>query len=179
MAKQLTHTYTPERLEVLDKAKLETLRANAERLDAQDLVAMCDFELNSRKPAPRRSATVHSARHEGDVVLGYHFVCGRDLGVSVVGDGNFWSGSWVVAERNVEMSISAGAYLALHESKAEPSYRQGKIIGYRKAPRDMVAKRNEGIEFLVETFAQPMNWVGDGAGEKGYHWASLKAGEKT
>ena len=177
MAKQYTHTYTPERLKELDKPKIETIRSNAQRLGADDLVAMCDVELNARKPISRRAAKVPSSRHSADTVVGYHFVCGRDLGVTDLGDGRFWSGSWVVAEGNVDASVRVGAYLALHEAKAEHSYRQGKIVGYRKSPRDMVAKRNEGIEFLVEATAQPIDWIGDGAGEKGYKWARSSTGE--
>lgn len=173
MPKQLTHRFTADSLQKLDKAKLENVRANAERLGATDLVDMCDAELAARKPMrARRSAT--SDRY-GDVVVGFHFVCGRDLGVTQIGHGQFWSGSWVVAEDRVEASMAAGGYIALHESKAEPSYRQGKIVGFRKAARDMVAKRNEGIEFLVEATESPLTWVGDGAGEKGYNWASDEA----
>ena len=173
MARQLTHRYTTESLKQLAKTKVEIVRANAERLGALDLVAMCDLELAARKPA--RSGKSASVDRAADVVVGYHFVCGRDLGVTQVGGGQFWSGSWVVAEERVEKSLLAGAYLALHEAKSEPSYRQGTIVGFRKAPRDMVAKRNEGIEFLVESNASPVAWVGDAAGEKGYKWASDKA----
>lgn len=80
----------------------------------------------------------------------------------------------MVAEGNVKRSIEIGAYLALHETKAEPSYRQGKIVDYRRGTRDMVDKDNEGIEFLVEETANPLDWQGGGSGEKGYKWEELR-----
>lgn len=35
----------------------------------------------------------------------------------------------------------------------------------------MIDKDNEGIEFLVQETGQPYEWVGAGAGEKGYEWS--------
>jgi hypothetical protein len=113
-------------------------------------------------------------------VTGYHFVCERGRGVTEIGDGRFWSGSWVVAESKVRKSVERGAYLALHEAKGEVSYRQGTIVDYRRSPRDMVPESEtgassqieEGIEFLVQEADLPYTWVGGGSGEKGYRWAS-------
>ena len=93
--------------------------------------------------------------------------------MEVNNDGTFWSGSWVVSKQNVENSLKYGAYLALHDSKAELSYRQGKIIGYRKTSRSMVSKNEDGIEFKVLAEEVPYEWVGAGAGEKGYKWSKL------
>lgn len=176
MAKQFKHNFTAERLKELDKTRLEAVHANAERLGATDLLSMCEAELSARKP-PRTSRSTGSS-HRGDVVVGYHFVCERDLGVTDAGKGQFWSRSWVVAEDNVKMSLAVGAYLALHEGRAQTSYRQGQIVGYRLAPRDLIAKRNMGIEFLVQSSDTPLAWVGDATGEKGYKWASNEVEEE-
>lgn len=173
MAISNRHNWTPEKLQERTRAEIEDLRARAVRLGAADLVSMCDGELERRplraiKPLAKTST---AKKHEGRVVLGYHFVCSQGRGVSEEVEGKFWSGSWVVAEQNVIESIARGAYVALHESKAAASYRQGKILRYRKTPRDMIDKENEGIEFLVEETGHQLSWIGSGSGEKGYYWS--------
>jgi hypothetical protein len=167
------HDYTPEKLGGWDTAKLRSLRDNALRLGASDLVEMCDREIENRKPA--RSVRRETVEHSGNsYVSEYHFVCAKDRGVLAAGPGRFWSGAWVVAEENVQKSLRYGAFLALHEAKSETSYRQGRIIDYRRGTRDMVDKENDGIEFLVEEIAQPLKWAGGGSGEKGYRWEELR-----
>jgi hypothetical protein len=180
MAKTYTHSYTPEKLALESRKALETIRNNAVRLGANDLIELCDSELNARVPQKDKRAPRTQALHsEADVVTGYHFVCQRDRGVTAVGNDRFWSGSWVVAEVNVRASIKYGAYLALHETKSDLSYRQGQIIDYRRSPRDMLSpadeggKTEEGIEFLVQETSEPYAWVGAGAGEKGYRWTKI------
>jgi hypothetical protein len=182
MAKLYSHNYTPERLALDSRENVETVRKNAIRLGAIDLVEMCDRDLESRKPAKReKTADQHPKRSNTDVVVGYHFVCERDRGVTQVGDGSFWSGSWVVSEDNVKASLRYGAYLALHESRSDLSCRQGQILNYRRSPRDMLANKKsdpeakieEGIEFLVRETNEPFVWVGAATGEKGYRWAKI------
>ncbi|MBM3527489.1 MAG: hypothetical protein FJX62_05320 [Alphaproteobacteria bacterium] len=160
------------------------MRKNAVRLGATDLVTMCDEHLQSRTPVQKKpTQDTHSEHSATDVVTGYHFVCARDRGVSPAEPGHFWSGSWVVAEGNVRNSLKYDAYLALHESKTAPSYRQGKIVRYRRSARDMLpaeapgaaSRREEGIEFLVRETNEPYAWVGGGAGEKGYRWTKIAA----
>lgn len=165
------HRFTVDQLQSWDTAKLRVLRENATRKGAEEVVALCDAELATR--APRKPSIDHSAGRQNGVVIGYHFVCSRDRGVIAAGPGRFWSGSWVVAEANVQQSLRFGAYLALHEAKAEPFYRQGKIVEYRTADREMIDKSNRGIEFLVEETAGSFSWVGGGSGEKGYNWSAL------
>lgn len=176
MVKALTHSHTPEKLASWDRGKLEALRDNARRLGAADVLQMCEEELARRAPRTERKKHSASDHTEGDVVTGYHFVCARGRGVTESTDGRFWSGSWVVAESNVRESLKFGAHLALHETKAEPSYRQGQIVDYRRSPRDMIDKDNEGIEFLVQETGQSYEWVGAGAGEKGYEWSKRSRG---
>ena len=182
MAKLYTHSYTPEKLALKSREEVETIRKNAARLGAMDLVEMCDRDLASRSPAKsKKNKETHPKHSETDVVTGYHFVCERDRGVIQIGGGRFWTGSWVVAEINVRNSLKYRAYLALHESKSEASYRQGQILNYRRSPRDMLGtnesspevKTEEGIEFLIQETNEPYAWVGSGSGEKGYRWTKI------
>ena len=163
--------WTPEKLAELTRVELQQLRDNAIRLNDDRVAALCTEELSRRGTTSRPVSSRKSGqRSHGDVVSEYHFVCERGLGVTDAGDGCFWSGSWVVSESNVTESIKYGAQLALHESKAEPSYLQGEIIDFRRASRDMIAKTNSGIEFLVRATDRPLDWIGGGSGEKGYRW---------
>jgi len=182
MAKSYTHNYTPKKLALESRQNVDTIRKNAARLGAIDLVEMCDRDLASRPSTKsKRNHEIHPKHSETDVVTGYHFVCERDRGVTQIGDGRFWSGSWVVAEVNVKNSLKYGAYLALHESKSDASYRQGQILNYRRSPRDMLegnesspeVKTEEGIEFLVQETNEPYAWVGTATGEKGYRWTKI------
>src|SRR5215204_4513782 len=174
MPKNSSLSWTTEKLKALDLKQLQSLRGNAVRLGAGDLIQLCDDELQTRRvPKASRVGRTQPEHSETDVVTGYHFVCGRGLGVIEIEGGRFWSGSWVVADDNVRNSIKYGAYLALHEKKSDFSYRQGRIIDYRRSPRDMVSKTGDGIEFLVQGTREPYNWVGAGAGEKGYQWTQL------
>lgn len=173
--------WTPERLDTLSRGELVQLRANAERLSNEQLVTDCDAALERQpKPSPKRVAAARAPKKSvTDVVVGYHFVCQYDRGVETNGDGTFWSGSWVVAEDNVKNSLKHGAYLALHSSKSEASYRQGKIVDYRKTTRTIDAKTTDALEFKVEPEDSQYEWVGQGAGEKGYKWSKLSSIRNT
>jgi hypothetical protein len=177
--KKLSHSWTAETLAAKNKKDVETIRANAVRQNVADLIVLCDRDLECRRPIsrPKAGGLVRTHAAEG-FVDGYHFVCKGARGVVDDEHGRFRTGSWVVAVSNVERSLKFGAYVALHESRLERSYRQGKLVGYRLAPRDMLSDEDgevqtkEGIEFLVEETAQPYSWVGEAAGEKGYKWSS-------
>ena len=168
MPQEFTHSFTPEKLQKLERDKLENVLANARKHNAEDLVAMCLAEIETRPLRKARNKHSQSDRSDHDVVTGYHFVCTDDRGVTQSGENEFWSGSWVVAIETIERSLKYGAYLALHESKSELSYRQGQILDFRTAPRSMVSKSEEGVEFLVRADEKPREWIGAGAGEKGY-----------
>ncbi|MFC5586630.1 hypothetical protein ACFPOD_16055 [Nitratireductor kimnyeongensis] len=146
---------------------IRTLLANAERLRREDIAELCSIELEKR--SPKRTRRVGSVNK--GYVAGYHFVCADERGVTVDAPNRFRSKSWVVAEHRVIDSIRHGAYLALHESRNEPSYRQGKIVGYELTDREFMGKHNTGIEFIVEADDRKREWVGDGTGEKGYLWS--------
>ncbi len=184
MSKPLKHNFTPDVLKTLDKKKVETILENAQRLGAEDLIAMCELDLAERKPAVgsrstasrstsgtrARIASAKSVSRENMFANGYHFVCENDAGVIDLGDGRFWSPAAVIAEADPDASLNGGAYLALHEAKTRPSYRQGKIIGFRKVADGAV----EAVEFLVKAEPKSRAWVGAGAGETGYKWAKVR-----
>lgn len=82
------------------------------------------------------------------------------MNVKVLSDGRVESGFWKVAAKNAKTA----AEIYLHQSKGQPSYRQGRIIErpireYRGHPR---------FVFIFEPFSTPQSWEGDGTGEKGY-----------
>lgn len=60
--------------------------------------------------------------------FGVHFVCRDDRGVTVLANGQFESRAWRVAEKTAR----AAQYIALHQGQGERSYRQGKVIAYRR-----------------------------------------------
>jgi hypothetical protein len=182
MAKSYSHSWTPEKLALESRTNVEAISKNASRLGAADLIEMCDNDLKSRpQQKAKRVQRAQSPHSDSDVVGGYHFVCEHDRGVTEIGEGRFWSGSWRVAEINVRNSLRYDAYLALHESRSDMSYRQGKILDFRRSPRDMVPNREvggeskieEGIEFLVQQTDVPYTWVGEASGEKGYRWIRI------
>ncbi len=164
------NAWPPEKIASLDDRELKALRENAVRYEVADLAKLCEAELERRNPkrTPRVQKSNVSKRQTG-VVVGYHFVCKGDRGVTLLPAGRFKSGSWVVSEEQVKRSLEYGAYLALHESKTEPSYRQGHIAGYELKERDMLNEEDfepqtkHGVEFLVEATAEsvPVGWRGD------------------
>jgi hypothetical protein len=163
-----THNWTAERLSAQDLAALKVIRENAERKGATDLISMCDTEISRRKPATSPRAKRSIEAETGDLVTEYHYVCRNDRGVTFNPDGTFWSASWVVAEDVLQKSLKFGAKLALHNSKAEPSYRQGAIKEYRTIDDFADGEVTSRIDFLVLPDEIPLVWAGSGTGERGY-----------
>jgi hypothetical protein len=173
MAKKVE--WVPERLSALPPGLLKTLRVNALRYEDHQLVALCDAEIARRVRKPTEASRACRRSGRGRFVIGFHFVCGRDNGVTINPDGTFWTGTWVVDKRHAELAPAVNAYLALHAAKAEPSYRQGIVRAWRKVGREpeygsRAVKTEQGIDFLVEATDQPYQWIGSGSGEKGYVW---------
>ncbi|MCJ8145084.1 hypothetical protein MKI84_19345 [Ancylobacter sp. A5.8] len=163
--------WSSDRLQAMETSQLRQLLANARARGAEELALKCEAVLSERSP-PKKTGATPARRKSGDVVSQFHFVCEGGRGVTSDGEGFFWTGSWIVPEEEVIKSMRAGAKLALHNSRSEASYRQGKILDYRKTPQDVIKKRNVGIEFLVAADDVALSWSGDGTGEKGYKWAS-------
>ena len=96
------------------------------------------------------------------VVVGMHFVCRDDLNVTDHGDGTFDTGFWYVSRSHCPMV----EYVALHQSKDRPSYRQGRVIRWRTTTYEGKAR----VIFTVREDGKPKRWVGRGSGERGYAW---------
>ncbi|MBB3773253.1 hypothetical protein FHS55_003886 [Angulomicrobium tetraedrale] len=166
-----------DRLRAMETPQLKQLLANAEKRGASDLAAQCEEVLAERGPTSRGATPSGRASSGGATaarrvtrsgVSAFHFVCENDRGVSMDGERFFWTGFWIVPEDEVIRAVKSGARLALHKSRTEPSYRQGKILDYRISPEDAGKKRNVGIEFLVAADDAALAWSGEGADEKGY-----------
>lgn len=56
--KKFTHNYTPEKLAEFTYSALVDMKGRALKNDSPDLVAMCDFEIAKRPPAPQNFETV-------------------------------------------------------------------------------------------------------------------------
>jgi hypothetical protein len=112
-------------------------------------------------------------------VIGYHLVCRpEEKGVTRNPDGTVWSGTWVVAEKQAERSLKAGAYVALHANHAEPSYLHGIVKAFRRTKREdayaegQKVKTPIGTDFLLEITDQSIEWRGRGTVERSYVYAS-------
>ena len=97
------------------------------------------------------------------IVIGMHFVCKRGLHVVDHADGTFTTKFWKVARKHAETV----EYIALHENRSTPSYRQGRVISW--SPVDHQGQTR--VAFIVREEDGAMNWQGGGSGEKGYCWA--------
>lgn len=78
------------------------------------------------------------------------------------GDRRFETGYWKVSVSHAQTATM----LALHESKSESSYRQGRIVSWRQENYNGSPR----LVFIVESIREPMEWEGGGSGEKGYAW---------
>ena len=166
-------------LETIEKVK--SLRDNASKRGNQAIVELCEADLLRRDP-PRLKQQRPEGTDEnraGHYVSEFHFVCPNELDVIRNSDGSIRSGTWVVAETHAEAAQTYGSLIALHASRAEPSYLQGTIKAWEKRPRapkyadGQLVKTEFGIDFLFEPTNYPTQWVGEGAGEKGYAWAPI------
>ena len=95
-------------------------------------------------------------------VQGFHFVCKGGLYIVDHGDGTFTTKFWKVAYRHADTAD----YVALHENRSTPSYRQGRILSWHPVEYEGHTR----VAFIVRQEGGPMDWVGDGTGEKGYNW---------
>jgi hypothetical protein len=153
--------WTSDELAKRTEEEVRTLRDNAIKKGAYEVAKICDGDL------ARRSAFNKAG---GRYVVGFHFKCADGLNLRLNQDGTFWTGSWAVAAEHAVLAPYVGAYLALHENKSAMSYVHGNIIGSKLAPRAVEAKTDVGIDFLVRSTGEPMSWVGEGTGERGYKW---------
>jgi hypothetical protein len=93
----------------------------------------------------------HFMRSEGGDGIGIHFVCRDDQGVTVLSVSRFETRAWRVSEA----SARTVDYIALHQRKVDASYRQGRVISYR---RDV--KRLDRFVFVCEADDIALPWPG-------------------
>lgn len=99
------------------------------------------------------------------MVNSVHFKCvklknGQAMYVShVEGTTNFLSGYWDISEAEAQALI--GGWLYLHETKSAPSYRGGKICGFKHEVRTDVARQHRiGLLFRPRMEAVGAMWRG-------------------
>ena len=95
-------------------------------------------------------------------VVGMHFVCRGNKNVTDNGNGTFDTGFWFVNPKH----RATVEYVALHDSKATTSYRQGRVISARDIPYEGKIR----TIFTVRPEGGPRAWEGGGSGEKGFLW---------
>lgn len=172
--------WTPEQIANLPTDGVRNLRINAVKQGQISLVNLCDLDLARRAPVRVRSTrSIQSAKHSAhEVVIGFHFVCLGAQGLTRNSDGTAWTGTWVVDKLHAERASRIGSYVALHTTKSKSSYLQGVVRDFRRSQREgsyaegQKAQTEYGIDFLFELTDKPYEWVGDGAGEKGYAWGA-------
>ena len=168
--------WTAEKLAALNDKDLKTLHERAVQRNAQQLKLLCETETARRKPP---KVTVPNERKAGQYVSEFHFVCPNESEVKMEPSGFIRTGTWVVAEAHAVAATKFGSLIALHVTKAEPSYMQGTIKRWKKQAREPRNAEGElvsnemGIEFQFEPTNDPLPWKGDGAGEKGYAWLPI------
>jgi hypothetical protein len=171
--------WTEEEIAKRSVSEIKSLRENAARLGQQQIVSLCDAELLRRNPPRVPKPAVEREHRAGFYVSEFHFVCPNELGVTRNSDGTLSTGIWVVAVANAKAAEKYGSIVALHGSRGEPSYIQGRVKGWQKKPRerrysgDQLTKTKYGIEFLLEPINNPLAWQGEATGEKGYAWSPI------
>ncbi len=104
-----------------------------------------------------------SGRTGRRVVVAMHFVCRGDRNVNDLGDGTFETGVWKVSLQHAETVET----VALHDNKNAPSYRHGRVLGWRTVEHE----GSQRVVFTVQQTGRPQRWCGGGSGEKGYRWS--------
>jgi hypothetical protein len=171
--------WTKEKLSNLSDEQIKSLRENAVKRGAMEIVGLCDEILLNRKPPKKAKQPKEALNRTGQYVSEFHFVCPEELGVTRNSDGTIWSGTWVIAKEHAIAAERYGSLVALHSVKAEHSYVQGTVKAWRKGPRERKysgeanAKTPFGIEFLITPQSNASEWKGDASGEKGYLWAPI------
>jgi hypothetical protein len=96
-----------------------------------------------------------------------HFVCPEGENLTERPDGTFETGRWVMDPDHAH----PGLVVALHESKASPSYRQGVVEEIVRVDEEMLEGRlQRRVTLRVRATPRPLRWSGKGSGEKGYKW---------
>jgi len=73
--------WTAERIAALPTDGVKNLRENASRLGEISVLTLCDAELSRRAPIREKATRVSNVTKEvrdGQVVVGFHFVCPQE-----------------------------------------------------------------------------------------------------
>jgi hypothetical protein len=168
--------WTTENIAGLTVDQVKALRENAAKRSAQRTVELCEAELARRRASHTKRQNSQKQNHIGETVHGFHFVCPTEKGITRNRDGTLWTGTWVVNKNHAERAVKIGGYVALHIAKSERSYLQGIVRDWRVGEREptysegQLVKTKFGIDFLIELTDEPLEWQGDGSGEKGYFY---------
>jgi hypothetical protein len=177
--------WTAERIAGLTADQLKALRHNAAKARAQRTVDLCDAELARRRVARTRRPNSYRQTHLGETVYGFHFVCPTEKGITRNLDGTVWTGTWVVDRNHAERAVRIGGYVALHTTKSNLSYLQGIVRDWRIQEREPTysegqhVKTKFGVDFLIELTGEPLEWQGDGSGEKGYFYGARSGSDPS
>jgi hypothetical protein len=159
---------TPQAIAALELDRLKTYRENALHANDHEVVELCDAELARRKPPKVNTRKVPSMNKDRLTIHGIHFVCPTEVGVTRHDHRTASTGIWVVDEDRLYEARKVDAYVALHKAKSNPSYLQGIIKDWRVLRRE--GKTEFGIEFDLELTGTPLQWHGNGTGERGYYY---------
>lgn len=176
--------WTADRIAGLTLDQVKSIRKNAAKRGAQGTVDLCDVDLARRNRRATKRAEIKHTHVEG-MVRGFHFVCPTEKGLTRNRDGTVWTGTWVVDKNHAERAARIGAYVALHAAKSELSYLQGVVRDWRHKEHEpayadgQLVKTKFGIDFLIEPTHEPLQWHGDGSGEKGYFYGEGSDTEAT
>ena len=92
-----------------------------------------------------------------------HLVCRGGRNVKKISNKKFETGNW-----NINIShLKNGLTIALHNTRSEKSYMQGRYLRHRTVDGGRVA-------ITCETLRSSLDWQGVGTGEKGYLWSDRK-----
>lgn len=173
--------WTQSEIANLQTKDVQSLLVNAKKHNQNETIELCNEEIARRgtKISVSRSSSGKAPgvpRKAFDYVTEFHFVCEDELGVTRNENGTLWTGTWVVAEKHANEGVKYRSVVALHKAKALDSYLQGTILEWRKSPRqpkysgESKTRIEIGIDFLITPVSTPLQWVGNGSGEKGYRW---------
>ena len=94
-----------------------------------------------------------------------HLICPNELHVEQLGNGRYSTGIWVVGKQ----AADDADLIALHKSRSDRSYLQGRKTSWTNERRDPGSAHAEGRRFYFEEDGPPVNWPErGGAGEKAY-----------
>ena len=102
-------------------------------------------------------------------LVAIHLVCRGGRGVCWVDSETFITGGWVISQEHIHKEV----ILALHESKLQASYLQGKVLKIHNVNKGLTnsGRNQRRLELLVKVTATPLAWQGQGSGEKGLVWS--------